>query len=370
MRRLRAVMAKEFFHLRRDPRSLAIVFVMPLVQIFIFGYAISFDLEDIPMAAVDFDRTQPSSEILRVFERSGVFVLKPLGGDGGLEDAERALRSGAVKQVVVVPAGFGQRVRQGRTAEVGLLIDGSDSNIANRVFQNSEMIVQRYTAGLRGLEDVFRVKTKVYFNPESKSVFFFVPGLVAVILLMISALITSSSISRERELGSAELLFISPLRSWEIIVGKTLPYVFVALAVGGFILLFSRFWFGVPLRGSLLVLLFFALLYVLAGVSFGILVSAVAPTQRTAMLGSLLATLLPSILLSGFIFPLDSLSPLLRSLSLVIPATHFLRIIRGVVVKGAELRHFWREGVFLAGLSFLLLALAAARFTRLRRRRR
>ncbi len=370
MKRLGAVVAKEFFHLRRDPRSLAIVFIMPLVQIFIFGYAISFDLEDIPMAAVDFDRSEPSAAVVRVFARSGVFVLRPLGGDGGLAAAERALRSGAVKQVLVVPAGFAGRVRQGRTAEVGLLIDGSDSNIANRVFQNSEALLQRHMAGLKGLEDVFRVRTKVYFNPESKSVFFFVPGLVAVILLMISALITSSSISRERELGSVELLFISPLRSAEIIVGKTLPYVLVALAVGGFILLFSHFWFGVPLRGNLLVLLLFALLYVLAGVSFGILVSTIAPTQRTAMLGSLLATLLPSILLSGFIFPLDSLSPILRSLSLAIPATHFLRIIRGVVVKGAELRHFLKEGFFLTGLSVLLLALAAARFTALRRRRR
>lgn len=369
MRRFRAVMAKEFFHLLRDPRSLAVVFAMPLVQIFIFGYAISFDLEDIPMAAVDFDRSEPSAELVRVFARSGEFVLKPLGGKGGLDDAERALRSGAVKQVVIIPADFAERIREGRTAEVGLLIDGSDSNIAARVFQHSEILLQRHGTGILGAEEVFPVGTRVYFNPESKSVFFFVPGLVAVILLMISALITSSSIARERELGSVELLFISPLRSAEIIVGKTLPYVLVALAVGGFILLFSHFWFGVPLRGNLLLLLFFALLYVLAGVSFGILVSTVAPTQRTAMLGSLLATLLPSILLSGFIFPLDSLSPVLRSLSLAVPATHFLRIIRGVVVKGAELRHFLTEGLFLAGLSVLLLALAAAKFTGLRRRR-
>jgi ABC-2 type transport system permease protein len=363
-------MTKELFHLLRDPRSLAIVFVMPLVQIFIFGYAISFDLEDIPMAVLDGDRSQPSSEAARLFARSGTFILKPLGGGGALGDAERALREGEVKQVLVIPAGFAASIREGRTAEVGLLIDGSDSNIANRVFQLSEALLRRHGAELGGRERIFRVATKVYFNPESRSVFFFVPGLVAVILLMISALITSSSIARERELGSIEMLFISPLRSAEIIVGKTLPYVLVALAVGAFILLFSHFWFGVPLRGSPPVLLLFALLYVAAGLSFGILVSTVAPTQRTAMLGSILATLLPSILLSGFIFPLDSLSPFLRSLSLVIPATHFLRIIRGVVVKGAELRHFLREGLFLAGLSFLLLGLAAARFTGLRRRRR
>jgi ABC-2 type transport system permease protein len=373
MRRLRAVMAKEFFHLLRDPRSLSVVFIMPLVQIFIFGYAISFDLENIPLAVVDQDRSQPSARLVRDFERSAVFVLKPLSrgrDEGDLEAADRALRAGTVKEVLVIPAGFAGRVRQGRTAEVGLIIDGSDSNMANRLYQYNQMIIQRYAAGLKGLEDVFQIKTKVYFNPESRSVFFFVPGLVAVILLMISAMLTSSSISRERELGSVELLFISPLRSGEIILGKTLPYVLVAMATGSFILIFSRFWFGVPMRGSLLVLFLFALLFVLTGLSFGVLVSALAPTQRVAMLASILATLLPSILLSGFIFPLDSLAPLLRALSEIIPATHFLRIVRGVAVKGAALRHFLKEGASLAGLSLVMLSLAVLKFTSLRRARR
>ena len=373
MKRLRAVMAKEFFHLLRDPRSLSVVFLMPIIQIFIFGYAISFDLENLPMAVIDQDRSDPSARLVRDFEKSSIFVLRPLpraGGEGEMEAAERGLRAGKVKQVLVIPHGFAGRIRQGRTAEVGLIIDGSDSNVANRLYQYDQMIVQRFAAGLRGAEDVFPVKTKVYFNPESRSVFFFVPGLVAVILLMISAMLTSSSIARERELGSAELLFISPLRSGEIILGKTLPYVLVALAVGSFILFFSHFWFGVPLRGNLLVLLFFALLFVLTGLSFGVLVSALAPTQRVAMLGSVLATLLPSIILSGFIFPLDSLAAPLRVLAEVIPATHFLRIIRGVAIKGAALRHFLKEGASLAGLSLFMLTLAAVRFTRLRRRRR
>lgn len=373
MRRLRAVMAKEFFHLLRDPRSLSVVFIMPLVQIFIFGYAISFDLENIPMAVIDQDHSEPSARLIKDFERSTVFVLKPLSGarrEGDFAAADRALRAGRVKEVLVIPAGFAGQIRQGRTAEVGLIIDGSDSNVANRIYQYDQMIIQRFAAGLMGLEDVFQVKTKVYFNPESRSVFFFVPGLVAVILLMISAMLTASSIARERELGSVELLFISPLRSGEIILGKTLPYVLVALATGSFILFFSHFWFGVPLRGSLLVLLLFALLFVLTGLSFGVLISTLAPSQRVAMLGSVLATLLPSILLSGFIFPLDSLSAPLRALSEIIPATHFLRIIRGVAIKGADLRHFLKEGASLAGLSLIALSLAVLRFTRLRRARR
>mgnify|MGYP002476234167 CR=1 FL=1 len=193
------------------------------------------------------------------------------------------------------------------------------------------------------------------------------PGLGAVILLMIAAMLTSLSISRERETGSIALLFISPLRSREIIVGKTIPYIIVALLDGAVILLFARFWFGIPLRGSLLVLLLFALLYIVAGLSLGILISTLAPTQRVAMLATLLSTMLPSFLLSGFIFPLDSLGPVLRAISYAIPATYFLRIIRGVVLKGAELKHFLFEGGMLIALSLVLLAAATVKFNRQRK---
>lgn len=374
MKRLKAVVVKEFAHILRDPRSLSIVFIMPVFMIFIYGYSISFDLEKIEAGVIDFSRTELSTKLVKAFANNRYFVLQEIaagpGGTSPVDRAETALREGRLREYLIIPADFTENLRKGRQADVGIVIDGSDSNIANLIYQYNEAILQDFMLDYQGLQGLFKVGTKVYFNPESKSSFFFVPGLVAVLLLMIAAMLTSLSISKERERGSIDLLFISPLRSREIILGKTLPYVLVSFLTGSVILGFARFWFGVPIRGNLLILAFFMLLYVLTGLSFGILISTVAPTQRVSMIAALLITLLPSVLLSGFIFPLESLGTVLRSIAWVIPATHFLRIIRGVVLKGAGIGSFLGEGLYLLVFSIVFLALASLRFGRLRRARR
>jgi ABC-2 type transport system permease protein len=372
MKRLKAVIIKEFAHILRDPTSLTIIFLMPILMMFIFGYSINYDMENIEAGIIDFSNGEISRELIKRFSNNRYFVIEDLQekypGFDPVEQGERLLRSGDLKEVIVIPADFSQKIKNRMETDIGIIIDGSDSNAANLVYQYNEMILLDFIEDFQDIEQLVKVKTKIMFNPEVKSAFFFIPGIIAILLMMISAMLTSISISREKESGSIDLIFISPLKSPEIIIGKTIPYIFVALVAEGLILLFARFWFGVPFRGNLLVLLVFSLLYIITGLSMGILISAAAPSQKAAMFAALLSTLLPSVMLSGFIFPLESLAPILRLISHLVPATYFLRIIRGVVIKGSELKHFVSEGLALVIFSFVLLSIASIKFARNRKR--
>jgi ABC-2 type transport system permease protein len=352
----------------RDPASLTIVFLMPVLMIFIYGYSISFDLKTIDAGIIDLSGGNLARQLTEKFSNNHYFKIQQLEKSRAnpVRTAEKYLRSGKLKEVIIIPRDFSRRLQGRPPAEIGIVIDGSDSNVANLIYQYNQLIIQEFVSELQDLRDSTNIKTAILFNPEVKSTFFFIPGIIAVILLMISAMLTSLSISRERESGSIDLIFISPLKSHEIIIGKTIPYIFVALLDGIFIFLFARFWFHIPFRGNLIVLLIFSLLYILSGLSLGVLISSIAPSQKMAMLATLLITLLPSILLSGFIFPLDSMAPILRSISYLIPATYFLKIIRSVAVKGAELKFFLMEGLIMILFSIILLVLSGIRFSRSR----
>jgi len=371
MKRIKAIIIKEFFHILRDPKSLTIVFAMPVIMIFLYGYAISFDINRVDTAILDYSHSELSKELVKKFFNNKYYFLNPLllnsEKTGGIEEAEEMLKSGSIKQYIIIPQDFSGGFKENSGSKIGVVIDGSDSNIANIIHQYNERILFDFISEKQDLKDTLKINTKIYFNPENKSSYFIIPGLVAVIMMMISAMLTSLSVSREKETGSIELLFISPLKSREIILGKTIPYIFVALIDGIVIMLFARFWFGVPLKGNMLMLLLFALLYIISGLSLGITISTVAVSQKVAMLATLLVTLLPSILLSGFIFPLDSLSPVLRAFSYIVPATYFLKIIRGLVLKGAALEHFIREGLILLGFSVMLINIASIKFNKLRK---
>ena len=341
-------------------------------MMFIFGYSINYDMENIEAGIIDFSNGEISRELIKRFSNNRYFVIEDLQEKypdfDPVEQGERLLRSGDLKEVIVIPADFSQKIKNRMETDIGIIIDGSDSNAANLVYQYNEMILLDFLSDFQDIEQLVKVKTKIMFNPEVKSAFFFIPGIIAILLMMISAMLTSISISREKESGSIDLIFISPLKSPEIIIGKTIPYIFVALVAEGLILLFARFWFGVPFRGNLLVLLVFSLLYIITGLSMGILISAAAPSQKAAMFAALLSTLLPSVMLSGFIFPLESLAPILHLISHLVPATYFLKIIRGVVIKGSELKHFVSEGLALVIFSFVLLSIASIKFARNRKR--
>ncbi|MCP5102140.1 MAG: ABC transporter permease [bacterium] len=369
MKRIKAVIIKEFAHILRDPTSLSIVFLMPVLMMFIFGYSINFDLENVETGIIDLSNSEYSQNLIKKYANNNYFTIENLNAyPNPIKTGEQFLKSSQLKQMIIIPHDFAVKIKQGRTAQIGITIDGSDSNIANLVYQYNERIILDFISEFQPMEEIIKIHTKVLFNPEVKSAFFFIPGLIAILLVMISALLTSLSISREKESGSIDLLFISPLKSPEIIIGKTVPYIFVSLIAAAIILLFARFWFGIPIQGNLLVLFFFSILYIITSLSLGILISTIAPSQKIAMFATLLITLLPSIMLSGFIFPLESMPLPLQGVSRIVPATYFLKIIRGVVVKGAELKHFVSEGVALAVFTTVLLTIASIKFSRNRKK--
>ncbi|MEN8153305.1 MAG: ABC transporter permease [Acidobacteriota bacterium] len=369
MKRIKPVIRKEFSHILRDPKSLIIIFVMPILMIFIYGYAISFDLDNIKLGVLDYSKSDISREFIKSFLQNKYFKFVEVKEDEKTPDLfEKKLKRGDISEVMIIPHDFSDKIKEMKSTEVGFIIDGSDSNSANIIYQYNEMITFNFIKRFQDLDNILKIHTKVYFNPEVKSAFFFIPGLVAVLLLMVSALLTSLSISRERESGSIDLIFISPIKSHEIILGKTLAYIFVALMVETLIIVFSRYWFGMPVRGDILTLLAFSLLYIFTGLSLGVLISISAPDQKTAMLITLLVTMLPSIMLSGFIFPLSSLSPVLRGFSNIVPATYFLKIIRGVILKGASVTDFIRDGAILLFMSIILTIISVRKFSKNRDR--
>jgi len=369
MKRIKAVIIKEFAHILRDPTSLVIVFIMPVIMILIYGYAMNFDLERIDAGVIDYSGGDISKKLVKKFANNRYFVIHNLRAQypDPLKTGENLIKAGKLKEIIIIPGDFSKKLKHHRKTDIGIIIDGSDSNVANLIYQYNEQIIFNFISEFQDIDNTLKINTKILFNPEVKSSFFFIPGLIAVILIMISALLTSLSISREKESGSIDLIFISPLRSPEIIMGKTIPYILVALICGSIILLYSKFWFGIPIHGNLLVLLIFSILYIISGLSLGILISTIAPNQKVAMFAALLGTLLPSIMLSGFIFPLDSMGPVLRGISYFVPATYFLKIIRGVVLKGAELHHFYTEGLALVLFSTGLLVLAMIKFNQSRK---
>jgi len=368
MNRTLAVSIKEFAHILRDPTSLTIVFLLPLVMTFLYSYAMSFDLQNVKTAIIDEANSELSLDLCRRLSTGDVYSTHLL--EGGPESpsviAEAGLRDGRFHQIIIIPRDFDPAATDRSRSRLRIIIDGSNTNMATRIHQTNGRFLTEFNQALGRGSFTSAMTTHIHYNPALRSADFFVPGLVAILLVMISALLTSLSVSREKENGSIDLLFISPLRSWEIILGKTLPYIAVSLFVELLILAAAVFWFEIPFRGSLLVLFPFSLLYIFSGLALGILISTAASNQKTAMFATLLATLLPSIMLSGFIFPLSILHPILQAISKIVPATYFLKIIRGVALKGADVEHFIFEGLAMFLFALILQFIAIRIFTKKR----
>jgi ABC-2 type transport system permease protein len=369
-RRFAAVLRKEFIHILRDPRSLAVVFLWPISMVFLYGYAITFDIREIPLGILDQDRTSDSRALVRDLTASGYFRAASIPQDrGGLS---RGLLRGAFKAGLVIPSGYGRSIRREGDTHVQLIVDGSNANTAQVAINYLRMFCAVQTLALRDAEGnagaaalPVSVQPRVWYNPDLKSSHFIVPGLVAVVMMMICVLLTSITLVRERETGTLEQILVSPIRPAELVAGKLAPYILIALLDSALVILFSIAVFGVPFRGSAAFLLAAALAYVFCALSLGVLISGRAKSQMVAMMASQLMTFLPSLLLSGFIFPVASLPKVLQILSSFVPATYFLVIIRHVMLKGTETAALWQPFLFLAGFG-LVVTIAGVRQFKLR----
>lgn len=365
---LGALVRKEFLEIVRDPITLAVAIFLPLVLLFLFGYGVSLDVEDVRLGVYDQDRTQASERLTEAFTASGYFrVTRRLAS---LDDTARALDAGAVAVALVIPPDFSRLLAADRAAPVQLLIDGSFSATALIVSNYAAAIVNTYSMTLAerrletlGLQVPGRVTVvqRVWYNAPMKSVNYIVPGLFAVLLMAFPPMLAALSIVREKERGTIEQIYVSPIRPAIYILGKVLPYAAIAFVEMLLILTVGTLWFAIPFQGSLAWLLGASLLYVLVTVGMGVFVSTITRTQVGAVFLSLVATLMPSFLFSGFLFPIATMPYVMQLYTYVFPARYFNDISRDLFLKGVGIEYLWWNALLLASYASVIYLAAIAR---------
>jgi ABC-2 type transport system permease protein len=367
--RILPVIRKEFIHIIRDPRTLAVMFIAPLMQLILFGYAATSDVRNVPMAVFDQDRTPQSRHLITAFVESGQFTIARVVG--GEQELAQMIDAGQARAGLIIPPRYAADLLGGQGAQVAFVLDGSDPSVASSSLASARLIgqveatnVQQQAVARRGAVSIvpaMEVRPRVWYNPDMASALFMVPALIGLILQMQATLLTSSAIVRERERGTIEQLIVTPIRPFELIVGKILPYALVAMLITIEILISGTLLFGVPIKGSVLLLLAVACLFLLSTLGIGLFISTVANTQQEAFLLTFL-TLLPSIFLSGFIYPIAAMPKVLQLASTFIPLTYFLTVVRGIVIKGVGVPALMTQIIALAIFGTVLITLASLRF--------
>jgi drug efflux transport system permease protein len=350
---------KETLHLLRDRQTLAILLLLPLVQVLVFGFAVRTDVRQIPIVVVDPTPDVATLELRDRLAASDRFRLEAVATS--TRDLDLQFRAGSIRQALVLPQDVERRLGRGDSLPVQLLTDGSDPNTGGIMQGYATAVVRRWHADASPAGSGLRIvaASRLRYNPTLESSHLFVPGLVAFVLTIMSAMMTAISITREKETGTMEMLLVSPIRPAAIVAGKVTPYIVLGFVSVLLVLIAARMVFQVPLRGSLALLLAECGLYILTALALGIVISTKAPTQRTAMIFALAGLMMPTMLLSGFIFPLDSLPGWLRAISLIVPARWFLLVVRGIMIKGAGLATLWQETLVLVGMTLFFLVVGS-----------
>jgi ABC-2 type transport system permease protein len=365
MQRLRVLVWKEFLELRQNPRLFGLVIVAPIVQLTLLGYAATTDVRDVPVVVADGDRTAASRELIARFDASRNFTVIEIVTT--VRELEPYLQRGTAWMGLGIPAGYGREIAAGRGATVQVIADGTDSNSTTVALGYTSSLVGGYAqelaaaAGSAAPAGGIDARLRVWFNPQLESRHFMIPGVLALVLLVVTANLASMAIVREKELGTLEQLNVTPLRRWELVAGKLLPYGLIGLVDVLLVVAVAVFWFEIPLRGSLTLLFALTLLYVICTLALGLFISTVSDTQQQAMMTATFFFVTPMVYLSGFIFPIENMPAAIQPLTYLIPLRYYLVIVRGIFLKGIGWDLLWPQVAALGAWGTVVLTLAVAR---------
>jgi ABC-2 type transport system permease protein len=365
------VIVKEFLQIRRDRKMIPVIFVAPVVQILVFGFAVNTDVTRVPTVLVDQDRSALSRDLVSRFAASGYFEL--VGAEARPDAVDRWLAAGRAQLALVLGAGFGEDLRRGRPAPVQIVVDGSDAASANVALGYAGALVRQFGVeaplALRRGAPPERPSTgavdlvpRVFYNPDLRSRWFYVPAVLAMILMVMTMLLSAMGVVREKEIGTMEQLMVTPIRPWQLLLGKLAPFAIIGLVQMCLASAVTVFGFGVPLRGSFALLLGLTMLFILSTLGLGLLVSTLVQNQQQAMMGAAFAAMIPMIYLSGLIFPIENMPAAIQAVTYAIPLRYYAEIIRGVFLRGSGIEVLWPEAAALLAMGASILTLASLRF--------
>jgi ABC-2 type transport system permease protein len=359
---------KELIELRADPRLFGLVIMAPIIQLTMLGYAATTDVRDVPMVVVDSDQSSESRELITRFDASQNFVV--VDAVPSLSGIAAYLDEGRAWMALSIPAEYGEQIRAGRATTVQVVADGSDASSTNVALGYAGSLIAAYARelaakhGMASATPLVSADVRVWFNPRLESRDFMIPGIVALLLLVITTNLSSMAIVREKELGTLEQLNVTPLARWQLIVGKLLPYAAIGMLDVLLVVSVAVFWFEIPVRGSVALLLGMSLVYLLSTLGLGLFVSTISSTQQQAMMTTTFFLLLPMVFLSGFVFPIENMPEWIQPITYLIPLRYFLVIVRDIFMKGVGLETFWPEAIALLAWGLAVLTLATLRSTK------
>jgi len=368
VRRVVHLVRKEFLELRQDPRLFGLVILAPILQLTMLGYAATTDVLAVPVVVVDQDGSSASRQLITRFETSRNFAL--VDTVASIDAIDRYLDNGDAWLAVTIPAGYGERIGTGRPVAIQFVADGTDANSTNVALGYARALVTAYARELAASDSgriaapLVGADVRVWFNPSLESQDFMIPGILALVLLVVTTNLSSMAIVREKELGTLEQLNVTPLARWELIAGKLLPYALLGMLDALLVVAVAVGWFEVPLRGSFVLLMVMCLVYLLTTLGLGLFVSTISRTQQQAMMTTSFFFLLPMIFLSGFIFPIENMPDVIQQVTYLIPLRYFLVILRGIFLKGIGLEVLWPQALALLGWGVAILTLATLRSTK------